>query len=110
MRKIPTADRLDLLASRWAEHIEDASLIRRGAKELREIHEGFNAMVKLAADRKIHLEALSERQDTLRDLIAVLRLEAADGHTTLDTEALIRDFTNVLAGEDLEHLEAVTVH
>ena len=109
MKALPTADRLDLLASRWAEHIEDAQVIRRGAKELRTTHEGFVAMVKLATDRKIRLEALSERQNSLRDLIQVMRLEAADGRTQIDIEAVIRDFSNVLDGEDLHDLTAVNV-
>jgi hypothetical protein len=92
-----------------AENIEDAGLIRGAARDVRELREGFESMVKLAATRGEQLRDLREREDTLRDLISVIRLEVEDGKVDFDGESIVKDFLAVLGGDDLHDLTAVSV-
>jgi hypothetical protein len=109
MKDQSVADRLTALAGRMADDIESAAIIRRGADELRTLRNGFEGVVRLATDRKMKLDVLTDRHDTLRDLIEVIRLEVEDGRGDIDATSVVRDFTRVLEGEDLRDLTAVSV-
>jgi hypothetical protein len=97
MRDLP--DRLDTLAARMADDLQEAAIVRAGAKEIRSLREGLTSAVKLSASRGAELRDFRDRHEALLALLEVLRLEADEaGRSVVVSEEIVRDLFEVLSG------------